>query len=92
MGIKEILKEELAEICLPKEEEKEIRAKVSEVITKLKKVGLNPKIGGSLAKGTIIKKDTQDIDLFIVFEDEEKLKEIEDKLKKTGLNFNKRFF
>jgi len=85
----EVLNKELEYISLCAEEKEEIKKIVSELILKLKKEGLIAKIGGSLAKGTMIKKDTQDIDLFIVFKNKEELTNLENKLLKTNLSFVK---
>jgi tRNA nucleotidyltransferase (CCA-adding enzyme) len=89
MTIKDILNEELNEISLSPEEDEAIGKKVEKIITELEKEGLEIKMGGSLAKGTIIKKDIQDIDLFILFKKNSDLEKLEEKLEKTKLNFSK---
>ncbi|MAH51872.1 hypothetical protein CMI37_39005, partial [Candidatus Pacearchaeota archaeon] len=42
-------------------------------------------VGGSLAKGTLVRKDLQDIDIFVVFENEDATKELGGILKKAKL-------
>jgi len=89
MGIKEVLKQELERISLSKEEETEIKQKASEILSLLKKEKLKAAIGGSLAKGTMIRKTEQDIDLFVVFKNEAETEKLEEILKKIGLKTQK---
>jgi len=87
MKIQEVLRDELGEIAISEEEEKNMLNQVEDILSKLKKAGLSPFIGGSLAKGTIIKKDVQDVDIFIVFDKNEDLLNLKNKLEKIGLDF-----
>jgi tRNA CCA-adding enzyme len=74
------------EISLSNEETKKLNKKAKELISKLKKTGLKAEIGGSLAKETIIKKNNQDIDIFVTL-DKEKISKFESLIKKTKLPF-----
>jgi len=86
MGVKEILKEE-AELILPsKEEISGLEKSAKEFISLLKTKGLIAFVGGSLAKGTMIKKNgKQDIDIFVVFDYSEKMSKLESVLGKIKL-------
>jgi len=68
----DILKVVLEEISLKQEEEKELNRKTKELVDKIKPFLKKEKIllGGSLAKRTLIKKEEQDVDIFVVFQDE----------------------
>jgi len=79
MEIKKVLKEELSKISLSNQELTILNNQANELIKTLSKSGIKFFIGGSLAKNTMIKKNTQDIDVFAMFKDE---KEISDKLEK----------
>jgi tRNA nucleotidyltransferase (CCA-adding enzyme) len=87
MNIQSILKEEIKQISLSDSEIKNLNSLASEILSKLKKVGIKAQIGGSLAKGTILRKDVQDIDIFAIFEKEEDTKKLESLLRKADLNF-----
>lgn len=89
MEIKEVLKRELEEISLCSEEEDKISLLVSNTIKTLNSLGLIAKVGGSMSKGTMINKKPQDVDLFVVFKTKEELNTLEEKLKKSNLNFIK---
>ncbi len=83
-----ILKETLENISLTKKEEKEIERKSKDFVKYLSKfVKRKIIIGGSLAKKTIIKKEKQDIDIFVIFDNEEETKELENILKKASLKY-----
>lgn len=79
--INNILQEELKRISLSNDEEKHIKGKAKEFVDNINKVirklkiKAQAKIGGSLAKNTLIKKQIQDIDIFVVFENEDDLKQ-----------------
>jgi len=87
--LKQILEKEIGLISLTKEEEKDLRNKVQEILKKLSKNKINAFVGGSLAKGTIIKKRTQDVDIFVVFNDEKELERLEEVLIKENLGYTK---
>lgn len=89
MSIKEVLRKELSLIELSPEEEKKIEDRAKEIAEKLESEGLKAEIGGSLAKGTIVRKALQDIDIFIVFEKEEETGKLEEVVKKLKLKAEK---
>ncbi len=85
--IDDVLKQELGEISLSSEEKASYETIAKDIVAKLEKEGLKAFVGGSLAKGTMIKKDVQDLDIFVVFEDaKEDL--LESVLKKQGFNYD----
>lgn len=94
--MKDILKKEIELISLSREEILKLSKVAKEFITSLKAEGLNAYVGGSLAKGTVIKgeglfpsMDTsgepQDVDIFVVFNYSEDIKKLEGILKKINL-------
>lgn len=86
--IKKVLNDVLASISLTKKEENNLRNNANQIIKQIKpniKEG-NILIGGSLAKGTIIKKEEQDVDIFIVFNKEESTIELDKILKKSKIS------
>lgn len=85
MDIKGVLKEELKRVSLNKEEILELNKLAEEILLKLRKIGVRAFIGGSLAKNTLIRKNIQDIDIFVVFENEKETGKLEGVLKKAGL-------
>jgi len=72
-AIQKILNEVLKNVSLTAEEEKKLNQISKKVVTKISKLGLNSQIGGSLAKKTLIKKNKQDIDIFVQFKDKEEM-------------------
>ena len=80
-NINSVLKEELEKISLSKTEIEELEKQAKEIVGKIP----NAQIGGSLAKGTLVRKDMQDIDIFVVFENEEQTKKLASILKKAKL-------
>lgn len=86
MKVEKILSEVLEKISLNENELKAIKKETNELLITLKKQGLNANIGGSLAKGTILKKDNQDVDIFIVLKPEE-LSKFEKLIAKTKLKY-----
>jgi len=96
MKVKQILEKELDRIKPSKEEIREIEEETNKLVEKIKKaIKKSPNkaevfLGGSLAKGTIIKKNKYDVDLFIRFLDGKEIdKKLERILKKTRLKFKK---
>lgn len=89
MNIGKVLKEELKLISLSNEEVLVLNGLAKDIISILKKGGLNAEVGGSLAKGTLIKKEKQDIDLFVKFRDENDIGKLADFLDKTDLNIER---
>lgn len=85
MAIKDILAKELEIISVPKSEVLKLKGISSDFIKSLKKAGLKGFVGGSLAKGTLVVKDKQDIDIFIVFDYSEDTLKLEDILEKMNL-------
>jgi len=86
MKAEKILANVLEKISLSENELKIIKKETNELLSILKKNGLNANIGGSLAKGTILKKDNQDVDIFIVLKKEE-LPKFEKLVAKTKLKY-----
>lgn len=89
MNINEVLKEELKLISISKEEEGYLVSAAKEVVGILEKAGFDAKIGGSLAKGTVIKKAVQDIDIFITFNSEEEISKLSAFLDKSKFDIQK---
>ena len=86
MSMKGILKDELEIISPSRDEILKLRRIANDLIRKLKERGLRAYIGGSLAKGTMIKKDgIQDVDIFVVFDYSEDILDLEGVLKKIDL-------
>jgi tRNA nucleotidyltransferase (CCA-adding enzyme) len=86
MGVKEILKEELERIVPSNEEILNLDKSAKNFISLLKSKGLIAFVGGSLAKGTMIKKNgKQDVDIFVVFDYSEKMSKLESVLSKIKL-------
>ncbi|MFH1307353.1 MAG: hypothetical protein ABIH72_00695 [archaeon] len=69
--MQKLLKEELVRIKLSEKESSKLKKSTSEIVEKLKRALKNVNaqifIGGSLAKGTIIRKEVPDVDIFIRF-------------------------
>jgi tRNA nucleotidyltransferase (CCA-adding enzyme) len=88
MRIQKILNQQLSLIKPSDKEIKELEKTAGEFISLLKKNKLKAEVGGSLAKGTVVKKhEKQDIDIFVVFdfsEDIVKLEKILTKIKLPG--------
>ncbi len=84
MKVEKILANILQKISLSNPEIKKIEKETQELVKILKKNKLNANIGGSLAKGTILKKENQDVDIFIVLKPEE-LSKFEKLVSKTKL-------
>lgn len=72
MTAEKILNQVLKEISLSKAEEAELKKIATDFTKKIP----NSSIGGSLAKGTLIKKKEQDIDIFVSFNTEEETKNL----------------
>ncbi len=84
-----VAKKFLEQISISKDETEEMKKIATEIIKKIKRLGYQAKIGGSLAKGTMVKKNVQDIDIFVEFSKEEETKNLERILKKIKLKGNK---
>jgi len=93
--INSILQEVLQKASPPKQELASIKELVDDFLIKLTKriKALNIKaevfVGGSFAKGTVIKKDPHDIDVFLRFEKHENLSETTEKILKNFKNVEK---
>jgi len=96
MRIKDILKEEVERISFSREEILKLSKVANDFIASLKKEGYRAYIGGSLAKGTMVRiggllssgknsKRLQDVDIFVVFDYSEDIVELEKVLKKIKL-------
>jgi len=68
MSVNRLLNDVLKDISLNSKELSEIKKKANEVVGFFKKKGYDAKIGGSLAKNTLVKKDNQDVDIFVVLQ------------------------
>lgn len=86
MKVEKILSNVLQKISLSNIELKKIDKETKELVKILKKKKLNANIGGSLAKGTILKKDNQDVDIFIILKPKE-LPKFEKLIAKTKLKY-----
>ncbi len=81
---KEVLEKQLELTKLSEKEERELKQETAEFVKKLKaKIKEEVFIGGSLAKGTLVQKKVQDVDIFARFKNEEATKKIR-KLKIKG--------
>ncbi|NPE26532.1 hypothetical protein HNV12_00840 [Methanococcoides sp. SA1] len=86
MKIGEVLVKELELIRVSDEEVVRLEKLSGDFILKLKKVAkLDGYVGGSLAKGTLVAKKRQDVDIFVVFDYSEDMLGFEDVLKKMKL-------
>ncbi len=85
--MKKLYKEILEEVSFSKEELKEIQKKADDLIRKISSAKVHAQIGGSLAKGTLLKKDKIDVDIFVKFQNERETKKLESILKKQKLKF-----
>jgi len=83
MGMKNVLCDELKKICLTEGEISELEKIAKDFISVLKKKKVTAYIGGSFAKGTVIrKKGMQDVDIFVVFDYSEDILKLGKVLKK----------
>jgi tRNA nucleotidyltransferase (CCA-adding enzyme) len=86
MSLKSILTKEIELISLSKEEVSSLTRIAKDFIKSLKAKGLTAHIGGSLAKGTLVKKkNSQDVDIFVVFNYSEDIFSLEKVLKSIKL-------
>ncbi len=85
MELNSVLKKVLDRISLKKEEIKKLNELAGNIVREINKAGGIARVGGSLAKGTCVKKDIQDIDIFVVFNSEEETKKLAGILKRAGL-------
>lgn len=85
--INEVLISVLEKIRPGRENLQELEKSAKNFVSLLKSHKLNAFIGGSLAKGTLVKSfgKKQDIDIFVVFENEAETRELESFLKKIRL-------
>ena len=87
MGVKKVLAEVFDEISLSSNEENSLKKLAKEILLKIKSTGLKAFIGGSLAKGTLVKNSNiRDVDIFVVFKNETELSELGKILKKAGFD------
>ena len=86
MNIQDILKDELNKISLSIEDVSKLRNISNDFVKLLKTKKVHARIGGSLAKGTLIKKDSkQDVDIFVIFDYSEDISKLEKILKNLKL-------
>jgi len=82
MKINDVLAKKLEEIRMTDEEVKHLNDIANKVISQLNGQGLKASVGGSLAKGTVVRKNNQDVDVFVVFSSEEEIETFADKISK----------
>ena len=82
MKLNQILKQQLEKISVSKQEERELKRLADSIIKKIP----NSKIGGSFAKSTLIKKQIQDVDIFVTFNSEKETKKLEEIIRKAKLD------
>jgi len=85
MLMKSVLKEELDLISVSRDEVLALKKVSKDFISSLKKKGLVAYVGGSLAKGTLVRKGNQDVDIFVVFNYSEDIGKLEGVLGKIKL-------
>ncbi len=86
MSLKSILKEELEIISLFREEILSLQKVAKDFIKQLASKNVKAYLGGSLAKGTLIRKQNkQDVDIFVVFDSNEDILKFEKVLKTIKL-------
>jgi tRNA nucleotidyltransferase (CCA-adding enzyme) len=83
--MKDVLSKELELISVPKDEILQLKKISADFIKSLKREGLKAFVGGSLAKGTLVVKEKQDVDIFVVFDYGEDILKLEGILKKMDL-------
>jgi tRNA nucleotidyltransferase (CCA-adding enzyme) len=86
MSVATVLSMELGIISVSDEEVLRLKKISRNFISKLKKMGFDAYVGGSLAKGTLIRKGRQDVDIFVVFDYSEDMLGFEGVLKKMKLD------
>ncbi len=87
MNINQILKEELQKIVISDDDLLKLRKRADEIISKINCRFCEAFVGGSLAKGTLMKKNVQDIDIFVVFKNENDIQKLEEILTKAKFDF-----
>ena len=85
MNMKSVLARELELISLSRDEVMKLDRVAKDFIALLKGEGLKARVGGSLAKGTLVKKSEQDVDIFVVFDFSEDILKLEGILKRVKL-------
>jgi tRNA CCA-adding enzyme len=79
---KKLLNQVIKTSTPPKKEIQDMKILAEGILSELKKTGIKATIGGSLAKNTLIKKENQDVDIFVEFNSEKETKNLEKVLKK----------
>ncbi len=82
MTFNKVLNKVLKNISVSRDEEVELKKIAAGVVKKIP----GARVGGSLAKATLIKKDVQDIDIFVVFKSEAETKKLGELLRKKGFS------
>ncbi len=83
-NINSVLKEVLQRYKISDSETARIKKQANKIVKLISKSSkLKVAIGGSLAKGTMISKQVQDVDIFVVFKNEEETKKLESILNKN---------
>jgi len=86
MKTEKVLSNILEKISINKEELTKIIKETKDILQILKKNKLNANVGGSLAKGTILRKTNQDVDIFIILRPEQ-IPNFEKIIAKTKLKY-----
>jgi tRNA nucleotidyltransferase (CCA-adding enzyme) len=77
MKMQDVLTLKLKDIDVSLKELKKLRELAMGVVSELKKKKIDAFIGGSLAKGTVVKKEMPDVDIFVVFDEEKEISKLE---------------
>jgi tRNA nucleotidyltransferase (CCA-adding enzyme) len=86
MKLNEVLKEEIEKISPSKSEILELKKIASNLISSLKVNGIDSFLGGSLAKGTLIKgSEKRDVDIFALFSESGDISKLGEVLRKIDL-------
>lgn len=87
MDIDSVLNEELERIRPSSDKISHLNSVADNFVSKLREIGLEAHLGGSLAKGTLVNgKDKDDLDIFVVFNSEDEIESLEGNLG-DGLGF-----
>jgi len=87
MSMKSVLAGELERISLSRAEVLVLEGVARDFVKSLKREGVRAVVGGSLAKGTLVRRDgNQDVDIFVVFDYSEDIVGLEKVLKRIKLS------
>jgi len=89
MKMNDVLQKTLTKIKFSSKEIKGFEKIAKDFILDLKKKGIVAYLGGSLAKGTLVKSESFDIDIFVVFNEESEMLKLEKILRSIILKIYK---